>query len=86
MDGSFSLVFGKYFSDMNLMEFSECLCVLTSGSTYNVGSLNGRDHSKDMDVDERIILKRIIGEEGGRVWTGFMYLWIMIDDGLLQIR
>jgi hypothetical protein len=30
----------------------------------------GRDHSEDIDVNERTILEWILGKQGGKVWTG----------------
>jgi hypothetical protein len=33
-------------------------------------NLKGRDHSKDLGVDVRIILEWILGKESGEVWTG----------------
>jgi hypothetical protein len=37
-----------------------------------LGSLNGRDHSEDLGVDGRIILKKVSGKEGIGVWIGFI--------------
>jgi hypothetical protein len=36
-------------------------------------NLKGRDHSEDLRVDVKIILERILGKYGGKVWTGCMY-------------
>jgi hypothetical protein len=36
-------------------------------------SLKKKDNSVDQDVDERIILKCILGKLGKSVWTG--YIW-----------
>jgi len=33
-------------------------------------NLNGRGHSKNVGLDEEIIRKYILGEYGGRLWTG----------------
>jgi hypothetical protein len=33
-------------------------------------NLKGRDHSEDLSVDGKIILERILGRYGGKVWTG----------------
>jgi len=35
-------------------------------------SVKGRDHPKDPLVHGRIILERIFGKQGGKVWTRFM--------------
>jgi hypothetical protein len=43
----------------------------------------GRDHSEDLGVDGRSILKCILGKVGGKVWTGFIWLRIGISGGLL---
>lgn len=34
-------------------------------------NLKGRDHLEDLDVDVRIILKRVLKKQGWRVSTGF---------------
>jgi hypothetical protein len=36
--------------------------------------LKARDHLEDLDVDDRVILKRILNELSRRVWTGFIWL------------
>jgi hypothetical protein len=33
-------------------------------------NLKGRDHSEDLGVDGKIILKGISGKLGGKLWTG----------------
>jgi hypothetical protein len=45
--------------------------------------LNARDHSKDLGADGRIVLRWIIKKKGVRVWTGFKWLRIGTDGGLL---
>jgi hypothetical protein len=42
-----------------------------------------RDHSKDLSIDARIILEWTLGKQGGKVWTGFMWLRIGTSSGLL---
>jgi len=37
-------------------------------------NLKGRDHLKDLAVDNGIILEWILGKVGGRVWTGCILL------------
>jgi hypothetical protein len=39
-------------------------------------NLKGRDHSEDMDIDGRIILGWVLRKQGGKVWTGFVWLRI----------
>jgi hypothetical protein len=39
----------------------------------------GRDHSEDLNVDGKIILKRIFGKLGVGVWTGL--IWLRIETG-----
>jgi hypothetical protein len=46
-------------------------------------SLRVRDHSKDPDVNGRIILKWMLRKYGERVWIRFMWLMIGTDGGLL---
>jgi hypothetical protein len=38
-----------------------------------LGSLKG-EHSEDLDIDSRIILKWTLGTSFVRAWTGFMWL------------
>jgi hypothetical protein len=46
-------------------------------------NLKGRDHSEDLGVDRRIILKLILGKQDGEFWTGFIWLRIETSGGLL---
>lgn len=47
---------------------------------HNFGSdICEEDHQDDLDVDGRIILKRIIRNFDGRLWTGLIWLWLMIS-------
>jgi hypothetical protein len=46
-------------------------------------NLKGRNHSEDLGVEGRIILEWILGECGGKVWPGFMWLNIGTSGGLL---
>jgi hypothetical protein len=48
---------------------------------FLVVSLNGREHSKDLCVDGKIILKWILGKYGSRMWIGFM--WVRMTEGRL---
>jgi hypothetical protein len=50
---------------------------------FLVENLEGRDHVEDLDVDGRIILERVLGKEGGMLWTGFMWLRIGTSGRLL---
>jgi hypothetical protein len=45
--------------------------------------LKGRDHSDNVGVDGKIILKWILGDWGVKVWTGFIWLRIGTNGGLL---
>jgi hypothetical protein len=47
-----------------------------------VVNLNGRDHSEDLGVDERIILEWTSEKEGEKLWTAFMCLRIA-NSGVL---
>jgi hypothetical protein len=40
-------------------------------------------HLEDLDVDGKMILKWILKEQSGRVWTGLIWLRIETRDGLL---
>jgi hypothetical protein len=44
--------------------------------------LKGRYRWKDLGLHGMIILKRILKKQGGRVWTGFVYLRIGTSGGL----
>jgi hypothetical protein len=46
-------------------------------------NLKGRYHAEDLGVDMRIIVERILGKQGGKMWTGCIWLWIGTGDGLL---
>jgi hypothetical protein len=47
------------------------------------GYLNERNHSQDLDVDGRIILKCILRKRDGMVWTGLVCVRIETGGGLL---
>jgi hypothetical protein len=40
------------------------------------------DHSEDLEVDGRIILEWILGNYGGKVWTGG--IWLRTGDMLIK--
>jgi hypothetical protein len=46
-------------------------------------NLKRRGYSEDMGVDGRIILEWILGMGEGKVWTGFIWLMLGINGGLL---
>jgi len=46
-------------------------------------NLNGTDHAEEMGVDGKIILEWICRKQGGRVWSGFIWLRIGTSGGLL---
>jgi hypothetical protein len=50
------------------------------------GSLRERGHEGDQDVDGRIILIWIFRKLEGVVGTGWSWLWIGTDGGLLCVR
>jgi hypothetical protein len=55
------------------------------GNSYNtlVGNLKGKDQMKVLGADLRIIIKWILEKQGGRLWTGLIWLRIQSSDGLL---
>jgi hypothetical protein len=42
-------------------------------------SLKGRNHTKDIEVDGKIIFEWMLGKQAGKVWTGC--IWIRIRTG-----
>jgi hypothetical protein len=49
---------------------------------YSV-NLKGKYHSDELGVDGRMILDWILGKQGGKVWTGFIWLRIGTSGGVL---
>jgi len=43
----------------------------------------GRGHSEDVGIDGKIILERIFGKFGGKVWTGCIWISVRTIGGLL---
>jgi hypothetical protein len=46
--------------------------------------LDGRDDAKDLDVDGKVILERILQKQGGMLWTGFIWLRTGPSGGLVN--
>jgi hypothetical protein len=46
-------------------------------------NIKGRDHSENLGVDERITLNWILGEQGGKEWTTFIWLRIGTSGDIL---
>jgi hypothetical protein len=46
-------------------------------------NLRGRDQSEDQGVDGKITLEWIVGKDGGKVWTRFIWHRIGTSSGLL---
>jgi len=46
-------------------------------------NLKGRDHSEDSGVDGKKIFEWILEEQTGKLWMGFIWLWIETSGGLL---
>jgi hypothetical protein len=53
---------------------------------FCLGNLKGRDNSEDLGVDGMIILELILGKQGGKVWTEFVWIRIGTNGGLLLTR
>jgi hypothetical protein len=50
-----------------------------------------REHAKDLSVDGRKILDRILGKHGGKLWTGFIWLkigdqWLALVNTVMNLR
>jgi len=37
-------------------------------------NLKGREHSENLGINRRIILELILGKQGGKLWTGVIWL------------
>jgi len=55
-----------------------------TGNAYRVliGKPEGNNRLEHIRVDKKIILKWILKDQVGRVWTGFIWLKIRISNGL----
>jgi hypothetical protein len=49
-------------------------------------NLKGGDHAKDLGVDGRVILEWILGKQGGKVWTGCIWLSLGARVGFLRTQ
>jgi len=38
-------------------------------------NMKARESWEDLDLNGRIILERILGKEGGKLWAEFFWLW-----------
>jgi len=45
-------------------------------------NLKGRKYPVDLNVGERIIVEWVLEKQGGKVWTGFIWLRIGISGGV----
>jgi hypothetical protein len=45
--------------------------------------LKGRGYMEDLGIDERIILERLLGTKGGKVWIGFTWFRMGTGSGLV---
>jgi hypothetical protein len=48
-----------------------------------VGRPEGKNHFENLDVNRKIILERILGKYGRKLWTGFIWLTIGTIGGPL---
>jgi hypothetical protein len=44
-----------------------------------LGTLKGRDHLEDLDLDGRLILKWVLEKEDVKLWFGFIWLSVGFD-------
>jgi hypothetical protein len=47
-----------------------------------LGSPKERDHSEDLDIDKRTVIKWVLRKSDERLWTGFVWLRMGTGDGL----
>jgi hypothetical protein len=52
-------------------------------TTFLLGSMKGRDNFEDLCVNRRVILKRVLGEKRGKLWTVCIWLRAETSGGLL---
>jgi hypothetical protein len=52
-------------------------------AVFRLENFKGRDYLEEVGVDGKIILERIFGKRGGKLWTGFIWLRIGTIGGLL---
>jgi hypothetical protein len=50
---------------------------------FLLGNLKGRSYSEDQGIGGRMILELVLKKQGGKLWTGFIWLRIGTSDGLL---
>jgi hypothetical protein len=46
-------------------------------------NMDGRDNLVELSIDGKIILERILGKDGRRMWTGFIWLRVGTKGRLL---
>jgi hypothetical protein len=46
------------------------------------GKSEGRDYSENLGIDDRIILERLLGTKGGKVWIECICIRIAASGGL----
>jgi hypothetical protein len=49
-----------------------------------LGNLKGRDHSEDLGVDGRIILRQILGKQSEKAWTGRRDQWRALMNTVMK--
>jgi hypothetical protein len=61
------------------------VCMLEMMNAYKIWSenLKGRDHSEELDVGGRLILEWFLEKQGGKGWTGFIWLRIGTSGRLM---
>jgi hypothetical protein len=67
------VLFTKYYGDQINEDEMGGACSTHGKDMHTVllfGNLKGRDHLEDVGIDGKVILEWILGENGGKVWTG----------------
>jgi hypothetical protein len=79
------VLFHKYTEFQNLILSGRYMdtCELFHIKYLSLVNLKGRDHLEDLGIDGKIILKWMLGKEGGKMRTGYMWLRIETIGGLL---
>jgi len=58
-------------------------CMGEIDTRFRSENLKGRYHLGNLDVDGKITLEWFLGKQGGKTWTGFIWLRTGTSGGIL---